>query len=173
MEVARHNGDYPTGSLTDRIGPGSGSDRVNRGGDWYYNAKFARSADRGRDGPDVRNPSPGFRPPSVQFGELKDLEAGEQLHRDTSVEIQNTSDKLCSSKRLIFPRNPRVTSGILCPQRILFGGLAVTRGGSERLGLQGCRPITFFHHTKSSGVPCRCIQSSQSALSKMYGKHYE
>ena len=55
-------GDYPTGSVTDPMGPGSGSYRVFRGGSWYYAAGSARSALRGRYGPGNRNLFLGFRP---------------------------------------------------------------------------------------------------------------
>jgi formylglycine-generating enzyme required for sulfatase activity len=40
------SGDYPASSVTDPIGPSSGSSRVNRGGSWYHFAKFCRSAGR-------------------------------------------------------------------------------------------------------------------------------
>jgi formylglycine-generating enzyme required for sulfatase activity len=55
-------GGYPTGSVTDPTGPSSGSFRVDRGGGWYDDAGFARSAFRGRGDPGVRNFSLGFRP---------------------------------------------------------------------------------------------------------------
>jgi formylglycine-generating enzyme required for sulfatase activity len=37
---------YPTGSVTDPVGPPTGSGRVDRGGSWGGSADFARSADR-------------------------------------------------------------------------------------------------------------------------------
>ena len=55
-------GDYPTGSVTDPTGPGSGSNRVFRGGSWVNVARFARSARRFRGDPGYRNFSLGFRP---------------------------------------------------------------------------------------------------------------
>jgi hypothetical protein len=41
------NGAYPTGSVNDSAGPGSGSFRVNRGGSWNSNARNCRSAPPG------------------------------------------------------------------------------------------------------------------------------
>jgi formylglycine-generating enzyme required for sulfatase activity len=55
-------GEYPTGSVTDPSGPSSGSFRVDRGGSWGNDARYARSAGRGRDGPGDRYVSLGFRP---------------------------------------------------------------------------------------------------------------
>ena len=56
------NGDYPTGSVTDPTGPSSGSNRVVRGGGWGLDARYARSADRRRNGPGFRHNLLGFRP---------------------------------------------------------------------------------------------------------------
>ena len=55
-------GDYPTGSVTDPTGPSSGSDRVLRGGSWFNDAGYARSAVRGRFDPGCRGNVLGFRP---------------------------------------------------------------------------------------------------------------
>ena len=55
-------GDYPTGSVTDPKGPGSGSDRVLRGGSWGSVAEGARSAGRVRSDPGFRGNYLGFRP---------------------------------------------------------------------------------------------------------------
>jgi len=55
-------GEYPTGSVTDPTGPGSGSYRVFRGGGWSFGAGFARSARRFRLVPGLRNFRLGFRP---------------------------------------------------------------------------------------------------------------
>jgi len=52
-------GDYPTGSVTV---PSSNSNRVDRGGSWYFGARFVRSADRGRFIPGFRFNDLGFRP---------------------------------------------------------------------------------------------------------------
>lgn len=40
-------GSYSSSSVTDPTGPASGSDRVIRGGSWFWNASRCRSADRG------------------------------------------------------------------------------------------------------------------------------
>jgi formylglycine-generating enzyme required for sulfatase activity len=55
-------GDYPTGSVTDPTGPGSGSIRVNRGGRGVNVARYARSARRGGGDPGGRYAILGFRP---------------------------------------------------------------------------------------------------------------
>ncbi len=47
-------GDYQGGAVTDPTGPGAGSHRVGRGGSWYCDASYCRSAYRGRDDPDRR-----------------------------------------------------------------------------------------------------------------------
>ncbi len=44
-------GDYPSGSVRDPAGPGSGSDRVYRGGSWFSIAWDCRSANRDRGDP--------------------------------------------------------------------------------------------------------------------------
>ena len=56
--------DYPTGSVTNPTGPGSGSFRVSRGGSCNLGAAYARSADRRRNDPDRggRSFNLGFRP---------------------------------------------------------------------------------------------------------------
>ncbi len=54
-------GAYPFGSVTDPRGPSSGSFRVWRGGDYYYNAQYCRSASRGFVGPSSRGSNLGFR----------------------------------------------------------------------------------------------------------------
>lgn len=53
---------YPTGSVTDPKGPGSGSFRVDRGGSWLIVTRGLRSAVRVRYAPDYLNFSLGFRP---------------------------------------------------------------------------------------------------------------
>ena len=52
----------PTGSVTDPMGPSSGSFRVLRGGGWFSVAGFARSADRDWLVPGLRFNNLGFRP---------------------------------------------------------------------------------------------------------------
>ena len=54
-------GSYPGGSVTDPTGPGSGSGRVLRGGSWYINARYCRSASRNRISPGYRDNFLGFR----------------------------------------------------------------------------------------------------------------
>jgi len=52
--VADWHGDYPRTSVTDPVGPSSGSDRVLRGGGWSSIARYCRSADRSNDDPGYR-----------------------------------------------------------------------------------------------------------------------
>ena len=54
-------GNYPSGSVTDPPGPSSGSNRVGRGGGWYYDAGYCRSAFRSFDDPSSRYSALGFR----------------------------------------------------------------------------------------------------------------
>jgi formylglycine-generating enzyme required for sulfatase activity len=54
-------GDYPTGSVTDPIGPATGSDRVFRGGSWGSVAVRCRSANRDWFVPSYRDFILGFR----------------------------------------------------------------------------------------------------------------
>ncbi|GDY14929.1 hypothetical protein LBMAG53_38070 [Planctomycetota bacterium] len=54
-------GDYPAGAARDPTGPASGSNRVNRGGSWYYNAWNCRAAGRDGSEPGNRFSSLGFR----------------------------------------------------------------------------------------------------------------
>jgi len=53
-------GDYP-GTVSNPVGPGTGSIRVLRGGTWSYQANFARAADREGDNPSARSSQVGFR----------------------------------------------------------------------------------------------------------------
>ena len=55
-------GDYPTGSVTDPTGPGSGSRRVTRGGSCNNVAEVGRSAIRSGNDPGSRDRFLGFRP---------------------------------------------------------------------------------------------------------------
>ena len=55
------NGDYPSGDVTDPVGPDSGSLRVFRGGCWTSFAWCCRSAYRSWFTPSYRNPFVGFR----------------------------------------------------------------------------------------------------------------
>ncbi len=52
---------YPSGAQVDPAGPSSGSGRVLRGGSWYNNADFCRSAIHFRSPPVNRDRSGGFR----------------------------------------------------------------------------------------------------------------
>ncbi|MEO2014677.1 MAG: SUMF1/EgtB/PvdO family nonheme iron enzyme, partial [Fuerstiella sp.] len=54
-------GEYPSGSVTDPTGASSGSNRVYRGGGWYYFSDGCRSAGRDGDAPDLRYYGLGFR----------------------------------------------------------------------------------------------------------------
>ncbi len=56
------HGDYPSGVVTDPTGPSSGSNRVSRGGSWYYGARLCRSALRRGYGHGLRSNNLGFRP---------------------------------------------------------------------------------------------------------------
>ncbi|MDG2221172.1 MAG: SUMF1/EgtB/PvdO family nonheme iron enzyme [Rubripirellula sp.] len=61
-------GSYPSGSVTDPVGPKSGSDRVYRGGSWYRNDGDSRSASRSRYEPSLRFFDRGFRVACVLSG---------------------------------------------------------------------------------------------------------
>jgi formylglycine-generating enzyme required for sulfatase activity len=54
-------GGYPTGSVTDPLGPSSGDKRVLRGGGWINEARICRSASRGGYEPGDRDNGGGFR----------------------------------------------------------------------------------------------------------------
>ena len=54
-------GSYSSGAQTDPVGASSGSDRVFRGGSWYYNAGYVRSAGRSGATPSYWNYGMGFR----------------------------------------------------------------------------------------------------------------
>jgi len=54
-------GDYERGAATDPTGADAGSLRVLRGGSWYVNPRFCRSADCGRCSPGHRDDGLGFR----------------------------------------------------------------------------------------------------------------
>ena len=55
-----YNAAYP-GTVTDPLGPSTGSGRVRRGGSWYYFARYARAAYRFIFAPDSRSNNLGFR----------------------------------------------------------------------------------------------------------------
>ncbi len=54
-------GEYPSSSVIDPTGPSDGSHRVRRGGGWYVNARYCRSASRARGLPLVGTNNLGFR----------------------------------------------------------------------------------------------------------------
>ncbi len=54
-------GSYSTGSQTNPIGPDSGSDRVRRGGSWFYNARTCRVSYRASQNPTYRSVDLGLR----------------------------------------------------------------------------------------------------------------
>lgn len=54
-------GRYPTGTVKDPRGPETGEMRVLRGGSWFVNAWYTRSASRACDNPQERDHSRGFR----------------------------------------------------------------------------------------------------------------
>jgi formylglycine-generating enzyme required for sulfatase activity len=53
--------DYPSGTVTDPVGPGGGSNRVHRGGSWSSSAQGCRSANRSDDDPGGRHNLLGLR----------------------------------------------------------------------------------------------------------------
>jgi len=61
-------GNYPTGAVTDPTGATSGSNRILRGGCWYFPESFCRSADRNSNEPGFRNYNVGFRL-ALSFGQ--------------------------------------------------------------------------------------------------------
>ena len=61
------------------MGPGAGSLRVNRGGNWNNAAMISRSANRNGNAPDNRNNSLGFRLVSTGYG--KDMNCPIRLSR--------------------------------------------------------------------------------------------
>jgi formylglycine-generating enzyme required for sulfatase activity len=54
-------GDYGSGAQTNPAGPYSGSDRVERGGSWYFSARYVRSSYRSNSTPSNRGSHLGFR----------------------------------------------------------------------------------------------------------------
>jgi len=54
-------GPYPVGSITDPLGPSTGTGRVMRGGSWHFGGGDARSADRNFNAPDFKSFGIGFR----------------------------------------------------------------------------------------------------------------
>jgi len=54
-------GEYPSGAVTDPMGAERGSNRVLRGGSWYYDAQYCRSANRSYSAPAYRIFSIGLR----------------------------------------------------------------------------------------------------------------
>ncbi|MBR6713736.1 MAG: formylglycine-generating enzyme family protein [Bacteroidaceae bacterium] len=54
-------GSYSSTAQSNPTGPTSGSDRVLRGGSWYYGASYCRSADRGKTSPSRIGSTFGFR----------------------------------------------------------------------------------------------------------------
>ena len=54
-------GKYPSGDVTDPVGPASGSYRVHRGGSWYYTSVICRSAIRIRFSLITQSSNYGFR----------------------------------------------------------------------------------------------------------------
>jgi len=54
-------GSYSSGTQTDPQGASSGADRVMRGGGWYNDSQYVRSAYRSYDSPSLRDSALGFR----------------------------------------------------------------------------------------------------------------
>ncbi len=55
------HGDYPSSQVTDPTGPKAGKERVSRGGSYSGDSRRLRSANRGRERPDHRGSTVGFR----------------------------------------------------------------------------------------------------------------
>ncbi len=56
-----YNGSYGTAAVSDPVGPNTGSNRVIRGGYWFNDASYCRSADRNRYYPSLSFNYIGFR----------------------------------------------------------------------------------------------------------------
>lgn len=54
-------GEYPTSSVTDPVGPDASTERIHRGGCWFYSPRYCRSADRSTSKPADRSLNVGFR----------------------------------------------------------------------------------------------------------------
>ena len=59
--VADWYGSYDSNAVTDPTGPASGSYRVDRGGSWFLDGAYLRSAKRYIDPPSIRYADMGFR----------------------------------------------------------------------------------------------------------------
>ena len=68
--------EYPTGAVSDPVGPREGTGRVPRGGSWNTGAAHCRTADRSRPGPSGRFYSHGFRVALSSSEIPKSAEAG-------------------------------------------------------------------------------------------------
>ncbi|MBO4715569.1 MAG: SUMF1/EgtB/PvdO family nonheme iron enzyme, partial [Verrucomicrobia bacterium] len=76
-------GNYPTSSVTDPEGPGTGSYRVLRGGSWYYGADHCRSAFRGNGSPSGNNlVNIGFRVALVPVSLDKTIPLSDKINLD-------------------------------------------------------------------------------------------
>lgn len=54
-------GEYPTGAVSDPVGPDTSTERIHRGGCWFYSPSYCRSADRSTSKPADRSLNVGFR----------------------------------------------------------------------------------------------------------------
>ena len=71
-------GDYPKEDVVDPVGPDTGSCRVLRGGSWFYDARYVRSAFRYWHAPGDRNSYLGFRLLSSAASGAEPIEGAEE-----------------------------------------------------------------------------------------------
>ncbi|MBQ9371480.1 MAG: SUMF1/EgtB/PvdO family nonheme iron enzyme [Thermoguttaceae bacterium] len=92
-------GVYPMGTATDPTGPGSGSDRVVRGGGWILPARGCRTADRHRFSPENQGDCLGFR-----------LELEDVIEKQTATSSPNQAMSIAIAlPKLQTPSTPEET----------------------------------------------------------------
>jgi len=84
-------GDYPAGAVTDPVGPGSGSNRVDRGGSWINGRYCCRFACRDRGMPDSRGNLTGFRVAAVPVGAGVPVGGAGEVKDERVVPLARTS----------------------------------------------------------------------------------
>jgi Leucine-rich repeat (LRR) protein len=121
----RYQSAYPTGNpVTDPTGPASGSPRVGRGGSWYGDGSYLRSAERSSTAPGLRHYSLGFRLSLRQNGFTENADSNMVVFKDANLKAEIlkalgkadgelTADDLLSLKSLqIYPRVVHDLSGL-------------------------------------------------------------